>query len=153
MTARFPVAAVLLLGVVMATGCGRARPPLVKAAGVVTLDGKPLPRCTVILYPTFKGFGGDLIAVGTSDDDGRFALECGVGPGACAGVYKVTVTETPVPPELMRRKSPDSASKIDAFYANLANRPIPDRFGDLATTPLEIGIVEGRESYELTLAR
>ncbi len=153
MTGRSGVYAQLLLAVTAAVGCERAPPPLVQAAGVVMLEGNPLPRCTIMLFPTFKGFGSDLIAVATSDDAGRFKLECGVGSGACAGSYKATVTEAPVPPEMMRSRSGDSASKISQFYAKLPNRPIPGKFGDLATTPLAIEIVEGRESYEVKLER
>ena len=153
MTARSAVLAIPLLTSVAPAGCKRSPPPLVKAAGVVTLEGSPLPRCTIMLFPTFKGFGSDLIAVATSDEEGRFALECGVGPGACAGTYKATVNEAPVPPEMMRSNAADSAAKISQFYAKLPNRPIPGRLGDLASTPLQIEIVQGQESYELKLER
>lgn len=153
MTAQSRVAAILLLAVVVATGCKRPPPPLVKATGVVTLGGSTLPRCTIMLFPTFKGFGSNLIAVATSDEEGRFALECGEGPGACVGTYKATITEAPVPPEMMRSNSADSATKISQFYAKLPNRPIPAQFGDLASTPLQIEIVQGHESYELKLER
>ncbi len=153
MTVQSGVAAVVLLAMVAAPGCKRSPPPLAKAAGVVFLDGKPLPRASIMLFPTFKGFGSSVIAVATSDEQGRFALECAVGQGVCAGTYKATVSEAPVPPEMMRSKSTDSATKISQFYAELPNRPIPEQYGDLSSTPLQMEIVRGQESYELKLER
>lgn len=100
----------------------------------------------------FKGFGSNLIAVATSDDEGRFRLECGVGKGACAGSYKATVTEYPVPPDMMRSSRTGDAT-IRQFYDKLPNRPIPAQFGDLASTPLRIEIVKGQGEYEIVLTR
>ena len=154
MTARagIGVGAWLLLGVALVAGCRKSPPPVVEAHGTITLDGKPLPRASIMLFPTFKGFGSDLIAVATSDDEGRFRLECGIGKGVCAGSYKATVTEDPVPPKMMRN-SRDGDARIRQFYDALPNRPIPERFGDLASTPVRIEIVEGKQDYEVALTR
>lgn len=144
--------AILVVSLTISAGCRKSPPPLVAVEGSITLDGRPLPRASILLFPTFKGFGSDLIALATADDKGRFQLECGLGKGACIGTYKATVTEAPVPPDLMRN-SRNGDVKIRQFYDDLPNRPIPVRFGDLATTPLQIEIVQGKTSYELSLKR
>lgn len=150
--ARILVGTWIVLGLALAAGCRKSPPPLVEAQGTITLDGKPLPRASIMLFPTFKGFGSNLIAVATSDDEGRFRLECGVGKGACAGSYKATVTEYPVPPDMMRSSRTGDAT-IRQFYDKLPNRPIPAQFGDLASTPLRIEIVKGQGEYEIVLTR
>lgn len=142
----------LLLVICLLSGCGRAPPPLVAAKGQVVLDGKPLPRCSIMLVPKFTGYGSDLFAVATADDEGRFALKCGVGEGACQGLYKVVVSEAPAPADVSAY-TPESEAKLRKYYAELSNRPIPDQFGDLARTPLEVDIRSGQTDYELSLTR
>ena len=116
------------------------------------LDGKPLPKCSIMLVPKFSGYGSDLFAVATADDAGRFKLRCGAGDGACQGAYKVVISESPAPDELSAY-TPDSDAKLKKYYAELQNRPIPEQFGDLARTPLEVDIQPGRTEYELKLSR
>lgn len=141
----------LMLAVCLLTGCRRA-PPLVAAEGRVLLDGKPLPRCSIMLVPTFTGYGSDLFAVATSDDEGRFRLKCGVGEGACVGTYKVVISEAPAPADV-GQYTPDSEATQRKYYASLANRPIPDTFGNLAQTPVELEIQPGTTEYEIALER
>lgn len=150
--ARFVGSTWIVLGVALATGCRKSPPPLVEAQGTITLDGKPLPRASIMLFPTFKGFGSDLIAAATSDDEGRFRLECGVGKGACAGAYIATVTEYPVPPDMMRSSRTGDAT-IRQFYDKLPNRPIPVQFGDPTSSPVRIEIVKDQGEYEIVLTR
>jgi hypothetical protein len=151
MICRLKVCGWLMLAICLLIGCRRA-PPLVAAEGKVLLDGKPLPRCSIMLVPKFSGYGGDLFAVATSDDEGRFKLKCGVGEGACVGAYKVVISEAPAPAEVSQY-TPDSEATMRKYYAGLANRPIPDKFGNLGQTPLEVDIQPGKTQYELTLTR
>lgn len=152
MICRLKVWSGLLLTICLLTGCGRAPPPLVAATGRVVLDGKPLPRCSIMLVPTFTGYGSDLFAVATADDEGRFKLTCGVGEGACQGIYKVVISEAPAPADVSAY-TPESEAKLRKYYDGLPNRPIPDQFGDLVRTPLEVDIQPGKTQYELTLTR
>jgi len=150
-TVRLTVGCAAVLAICLAAGC-RRMPPLVAAEGKVLLDGKPLPRCSIMLVPKFTGYGSELFAVATSDDEGRFKLKCGVGEGACAGAYKVVVSEAPAPGDVSQY-TPDSEAVQRKYFAGLANRPIPDKFGSLAQTPLEVEIQPGTTEYELKLAR
>lgn len=58
-----------VVGLAIATGCGPRRPAVVPAAGIVTLDGKPLPGGFVRLVPAESR-----AATGRIGPDGRFAL-------------------------------------------------------------------------------
>lgn len=151
MSCRLKACGWLMLAICLLIGCRRA-PPLVAAEGTVLLDGKPLPRCSIMLVPTFTGYGSDLFAVATADDAGRFKLKCGVGEGACVGTYKVVISEAPAPAEASQY-TPDSETVLRKYYAGLANRPIPDKFGNLAQTPVELEIQAGKTDYEIALSR
>lgn len=150
---RWPwVAAVVAVAAVIPSGCGKSRPPMVQAAGTVTLDGRPLPKVRLEFTPTFAGFSGDLLGMAEAGDDATFRATNGVGEGLCAGTYKVTVHELP-PPEEMQEYRADTPARQKAYYAALTNRPIPERYGSLSTTPLVVEIVPGTSDYALALER
>ena len=150
---RLPLVTVAILGfVVLQAGCGRSRPPMVQTAGTVTLDGRPLPRVRLEFTPAFSGFGGELLGMAEVGDDAGFRATSGVGEGLCAGTYKVTVHEQP-PPADMQEYRADTPARQKAYYAALANRPIPERYSSLATTPLVIEIIPGTMNYPLSLQR
>src|SRR5262249_7030915 len=88
-----------LLAVCCACGRGKKPPQIVAVEGRVTVAGKPLPKAEVRFYPV-TSFGGEYIAVGETDDEGRYKLTCVGKPGACACENRVTVTEGPLPDNL-----------------------------------------------------
>lgn len=144
------VAAAIL--VTLPAGCGRSPPPMVSAGGAVTIDDRPLAKVRLEFTPTFAGFGGELLAMAETGDDGRFHVSNGLGAGICAGTYKVTVHEMPPPAELQEYRA-DTPARQRAYYAGLANRPIPERYGSIATTPLEIEIDPKTTEYPIRLQR
>jgi len=143
---------VAAVGVLVLTGCGRTRPPMVAASGTVTLGGKPLPKVRLEFTPTFPGFGGELFAIGEAGDDGVFRPANGVGAGICAGSYKVTIHEMPPPAELQEYRM-DTPARQKEYYAKLANRPIPERYGALTSTPVEVTIEPGTTDFVIALER
>jgi hypothetical protein len=151
--ARWPcVAVVVVVFAMLQGGCGRSRPPMVRAAGTVTLDGRPLPKVRLEFTPAFAGFGSDLLGMAEAGEDAAFLAASGVGEGLCAGTYKVTVHEQP-PPADMQEYRADTPARQKAYYTALANRPIPERYGSLSTTPLVVEIVPGTTDYPLALQR
>ena len=71
----------------MTTGCGPRRPAVVPAAGLVTLDGKPLPGGFVRLVPA-----ASRVATGEIGPDGRFTLGTfATGDGCVLGTHGVEV--------------------------------------------------------------
>ena len=130
--ARWPcVAVVVVVFAMLQGGCGRSRPPMVRAAGTVTLDGRPLPKVRLEFTPAFSGFGSELLGMAEAGDDAAFRATSGVGEGLCA----------------------DTPARQKAYYTALANRPIPERYGSLSTTPLVVEIVPGTTDYPLALQR
>ena len=89
----------LALGLSLALlGCGSAAnslPETVTAQGIVTLDGKPIDKASVV----FIAATGNYHATGTSDSSGRFSLKAfSEKDGAVPGPYKVEVNKTIVTP-------------------------------------------------------
>lgn len=148
------MAALVLTAVVAAvSGCGKPTPPArVPVSGIVTIDGKPVPSALVTFYPAFEGFGGELIAEGVSDGEGRYSLVCPLGEGACIGKHKVTVSDAPTPDDA-REQSVEGQRQLQAFLKTLTNRPIGVQFGTVATTPLEIEVKAEGGAYDLQLPR
>jgi len=146
------MAVVLIALPVVSVGCAKTNPPVVKASGTVTLNGKPLPKVRLEFTPTFTGFGGELLAMAEAGEDGGFQFANGLGDGICVGSYKVTVYELP-PPEELQEYRPDTPARQRAYFASLANRPIPEKYGSLALTPLRVEIEAGKTEYQISLDR
>lgn len=141
---------IAVIGLVVA-GCGKPEPPArVPVSGLVTIDGQPVPSALVTFYPTFEGFGGEVIAEGVTDSGGRYTLACPLGSGACLGKHKVTVTDAPTPDDA-REQSVDGQRRMQAFLKTLTNRPIGAKFGTLATSPLEVEVTAGGAAHDLQL--
>lgn len=157
MTTRAPVtfASGLLLAAALPwlAGCGKPEPPpIVEAAGTITLDGKPLPSARIRFIPMFPGFGAELVAEAVSDAQGRFTLACGTARGACIGPHRVVVEEGPLP-EDAQGESARAQMRMTNYLQSLENRPIPALYCNVAQTPLEVAISADRTVYDLALKR
>ncbi len=144
--------ALLAAGSLLMGGCGKTPPPLVPVSGTVMLDGKPVPLAQVTYYPLFAGFGGEVIAEGISDENGRYELACPLGAGACVGRHKVTASDAPSPDQA-REQSAEGTAAMRTYLRQLINRPLGTAFATLATTPLEVEVSEEGGPYDLTLTR
>ena len=139
----------ILLVAVLVGGCARKPDPvLVPASGVVTLDGKPLAHVLVRFTPTERGLSAAWISEGTTDDLGRYELVSPMGPGAVVGTHRVTVSEGGVPDEIR-----DDQGKVAAWLGKLVGRPLPGRYGTIATSPLEVAVGPSVGTLDLVLAR
>jgi hypothetical protein len=150
MTRPWVLATLAAAGIVAGgAGCQKSPPPIVEVTGVVTLRGKPLPKAEIRFMPALSGFGGEFMAIGHTDDSGRYRLQCCTGAlGACAVENTVTVTEAPVPEELRA----DGRQREAAEYRkSLKNRPIPPRYANLVQTPLLIAVTADSSEYDIAL--
>jgi hypothetical protein len=134
-------------------GCGKPPPPeIVPVEGVVLLGGKPLPNAQVTFTPTGADLGYEYVAVGTTDDKGRFKMTCKGQPGACACTNRVTVVEASLP-ETARGMSGEAQAAAARYYAGLKNRPIPELYATVASSPLSVDVAAGKTEYKLELLR
>jgi len=121
---------------------------------VVLLNGQPLPNAYVEFVPQLSDFGAELNSTGTTDEKGQFRLICNEKkqPGAVVAKHRVLVTNPPMPREL---RGQDGRSQVAAseFLAKLENRPIPEVYGAVGRTPLEVDVTAGQKSYTLNLTR
>lgn len=101
-----PLAYLLLFfTAVSLTGCGGAYDSSV--AGVVTLDGNPLPRGTVAFNPEKTGPP----AYGQINSSGNYTVMTGREEGLSAGNYVVTVVANDLPSEPGKDGGPPPAGK------------------------------------------
>jgi hypothetical protein len=133
----------LLLGA--AAGCDGRRTP-VAVGGTVTLDGKPVEGAIV----TFHLLGDDKEgrpATGRTDKTGTFQLKAGNEDGARPGVYKVVVIKNVLADPKLKvpdfPDTPEGRNQRDHFLWKHfgddqppSKNVLPDRYGDLKTTPL-----------------
>ena len=140
----------------MSTGCGKAPPPIIAAGGIITLDGKPLPNAEVRFMPMQDGLDGNYVASAISDADGAFILKLPgkSESGCCACLCKVLVVEGPVPDKL--RKAHEDGTDTGAmrrYQTSLPNRPIPDTYGRIGSTPLSFEVSEENHEFAVELKR
>lgn len=80
--------ACVLASVALAAGCGDGLPKRVPVGGIVTIDGQPLARGSIMFISQ-----GGRPAGGSIDSQGHFQLSCyQPGDGATLGLHHVKVT-------------------------------------------------------------
>ncbi len=88
MTRRVKAIGAGLLMLLFVVGCGSSdAPSLAEAGGTIKYNGKPLAGANVVFTPD-----SGPVAVGTTDDQGRFVLSTHGQPGAAIGNHKVSIT-------------------------------------------------------------
>jgi hypothetical protein len=150
---RYLPPALACLAVVL-SGCGKRPPAFTEVEGVVLLNGKELPNALVTFVPMLTDFGAEMNSTAVTTKEGRFILQCPgqSRDGAVVGKHRVLVTEAPVPREF-RGIDRDHQEGYANYLAGLKNRPIPDRYGTMAGTDLEVDVEPGAGPIELRLKR
>lgn len=130
---RIALAATLLL----AAGCGRHAG---KVSGLVTLDGQPLTNGVVSFTPVKAGSS----AYGTIGSDGRYRLQTGAETGIDPGEYKVTIAANATPEQA-------AAMGIKVGREGIMPLLTPQRYGDVATTPLSATVKSGSQEIDFVV--
>jgi len=133
LAASLPLAATLLLAV----GCGRHAG---KVSGRVTLDGQPLTNGVVSFTPVKAGSS----AYGTIGSDGRYRLQTGAETGIDPGDYKVTIAANATPEQA-------AAMGIKVGREGIMPLLTPQRYGDVATTPLSATVKSGSQEIDFVV--
>lgn len=134
----------------LAVGCGKAAPPpIVSVTGLVTINGKPVPKAQVRFVPKID-FGPEYTAVGETDDTGHFRLKCCGRDGACACENVVVISEGEIPEKLLGESAQAELAK---YTKSLPNRPIPEKYGNLAESGLQATVTSEKSEYNFDLKR
>jgi hypothetical protein len=139
---RVSSARLLLLGAVSLSsiaGCSggndkwtKGRPPLYKASGKITFNGKPLEDALILYNPA----SGDVAARAKSDPQGNFVLSTfGENDGAPAGSYKVVVTKIEYIVKPTAYNSPEENA-----VAKIPKHLLPKEYAKKETTPLTVEV-------------
>jgi hypothetical protein len=141
------LAAVLLTGGLL-LGCNSAGsnlPRTVPAAGLVTLDGKPVDGAQVVLVtPPGQGVTG---ASGVTDSSGHFELRAyPEKPGAIPGDYKVQVSKT------IQVKIEGAKGSVDGGDPVRYDYGVPAKYTDFKKSGLSVNIPDtGNKDIKLAL--
>jgi hypothetical protein len=142
------VAAILL-----SPGCSPKMPPVVPVSGTIYLDGKPLPLACVEFVPDLQDFGAESNSSAITDEEGRYTLICSYQQKSGAVVAKHRVVVTEYVPDELRGLSARAQQQLADYQKKLKNRPIPQSYGVVSRTPLDIEVKKGQETYDLQLTR
>ena len=124
-------------------GCGAKSgvDGVVKVAGTVTYEGKPIEGASVVFGPDGEGRA----ATGMTDANGRFQLTTlQPGDGALPGRYKVAVSKVEV-------ENAMSAEEAKAWFqknggpppgGNIKNR-LPEKYKDMQSSELSAEVTQG----------
>ncbi len=137
----------LLLAIIATLGCnstGSNLPKTVPAAGVVTLDGKPVDGAQVVLVPASQGITG---ATAVTDASGRFTLRAyPEKDGAIPGEYKVQVSKTIQVKVAGAKGSVDGGDPVRFEYG------VPGKYTDSQKSGLSVTIPDtGNRDINLVL--
>lgn len=125
----------LLIGAILmaaALGCGNRGPEVVPVAGVVTRDGKPVPKVFLEFIPD-EGRP----SWGVSDAEGKFALEYNKAKkGARTGSHTVRISFRPasMDEELARQRG--------SYKPHPDQKKIEEKYGLNAPEPLRVDITK-----------
>jgi hypothetical protein len=119
MSTRFRFAALLLAAALC--GCGGGEELNVgEVAGVVTLDGKPLPNAVVSFIPKAGGPSG----IGKTDAEGKYQLMTVNDLGAVVGEHMVSIVCVPEAPAVESYAS-DDPRYAEAMAKRDNYKPVP----------------------------
>lgn len=147
MLIRNVICSFLCVFLLVSTGCG-GKVPTNMVEGLVTLDGEPLAYATVTFAPVVKDSG--MIAVGTSDANGKFTLQTQlgeIGKGTTEGEYTVMVTKIESIPT-GKTQTTDTGETIQESTEKSA---VPEVYTKAETSPLKQTIVKGLNTVEIKL--
>ena len=125
----------------LAVGCGGASdaPQLAVVDGSIQFEGKPLAGASVVFTPE-KG----PVAIGRSDEAGRFTLSTQGRPGAAVGSHRVTVQAFQAP-------SPNAKVGSDGESLEPAVSKIPMKYTELAKSGLTATVAPSADANKITL--
>ncbi|HEY1064859.1 MAG TPA: carboxypeptidase regulatory-like domain-containing protein [Pirellulales bacterium] len=116
-------------------GCGDDQPPLGEVSGVVTLDGKPLPKARIVFQPLDRKSPP---SSGTTDDQGRYVLHYNRNhDGAWIGKHQVRITSG------RRTESGDGGKPIKV------KERVPAKYN--VNSELEREVTRGRQEIDFQL--
>ena len=147
----------MLLLTLAAAGCGGGYKgiPTNYVEGIVTLDGSPVQKGTLIKFIPSAADGKT--ATGYADDTGKYTLTSDGGDpqkGALEGEYKVTVVkmdDSPAGPRSSPKNNPQGTSTRPANYPPTPVYLTPKVYSDVKQTPLTATVKKGKNDIPLAL--
>lgn len=126
-----------VLGLMTTVGCGGGsdRPPLYPVEGIVTYNNDPVGNASVVFMPK-EG----LVAIGRTDETGKYKLLTQGAEGAMAGDFDVVVNASE---QLKEATAEEVEGMSDRERAQLNRSLIPARYSKRETSQLTATVKEG----------
>lgn len=125
---------------------------LVPAAGVVTLDGKPLADATISFHFDGTPPKGFVASGGKSDSSGKFIIMTGSKSGTVPGRYNVTISLLKMPDGSPVKPAEPGLDAEMMRQGGQAIESIPDRYSNPETTELSATVApDGAKDLEFKL--
>ncbi len=121
-----------LVLLILITGCSKGTVPSAQVAGLVRLEGKPVPAGSVLMIAESGDF-----ATSTLQPSGAFSLDC--KPGR----YQVAVVAPP--------GADPYATNVNASIAGTDIVTIPSHYQDVGTSGISIEIQPGSNQFDIDL--
>ncbi len=135
-------------------GCKPARPAIVPVSGTVTINSQPLGKAMVTFVPLAEGLDANFSATAVTDDQGKFTLRLPgkEESGCCACECKVLVEEGPAP-DAAYQQTDEGLDVLMKHRRSLKNRPIPEIYQRISSTPLTKTITPETTEVSVELSR
>jgi hypothetical protein len=142
----------LLISVLCVPGCNKSTAIKTDVVtGVVTKDGSPLAGAKVTFSPVDANGS---VAVGTTDDSGKYALQTLLGvadAGTTPGDYVVTVSKMVNEPTGRQEMSESEGKMVDIM---IGKETVPAKFTTKGSTPLKATVVSGQpNSFDFDVSK
>lgn len=144
----------LLLSLVVISGCGQAGPPIAATSGTITYQGKPVDNADVLFSSEEQFEGRNWPASAKTDKDGKYVLETtGIGKGALLGKHTVTITKRGPSPGAKPGSPAVGNETKPQFQAYMMPGPalIPEKYFSPMTSKLEAMVDSGGNTIDFAL--
>ncbi|WP_254506680.1 carboxypeptidase-like regulatory domain-containing protein [Anatilimnocola floriformis] len=132
---------VALVALASGLGCNRGE-VLGPVHGVITVEGTPVERATVMFSNDQKGVHMNAV----TDSQGRYVVRMANGDGLPLGDYKVRICPPIQDHPLGPIKAPPA--NVDPFAST-----IPSRYRDVKTSDLKLSVTEKSNSLDVDMKR
>lgn len=137
----------VLSSLIWLAGCGPPTISLVPVDGIATLDGEPVKDAGIVFQPIKTG----PTASGSTDEQGRFALNTNNRVGVPEGEYIVLISKVQAPSLPKDEQAGLDREKLDDLSKFEPINFLPARYGSIETSELRANVKAGINHFTFSM--